>query len=127
MGQTSAVDYWNRTRAFGFALPRCADCGEYHFYPKPACPRCGSGRVKPSAVSPLGTVYSFSVVHRAPSTEFAQDVPYIVAIVATDAGPHLMARLVDVAPDAARIGARVRVVEGRSGLAPWFHPAGAAA
>jgi uncharacterized OB-fold protein len=124
MGHVSSVDYWNRTRELGFALPRCSECGAYHFYPKPACPSCGSTRVEPSPVPPTGTLYSHSVVYRAPSPEFAPDVPYVVAIVAIDAGPHLMARLVDVAPEAVRIGARVRLVEGRAGLAPWFRPAG---
>lgn len=109
MNQASAVDYWNRTRDLGFALPRCADCGAYHFYPRPACPSCGSTRVAPSAVAPTGSVYSYSVVHRAPSAAFAPDVPYVVAIVATDAGPHLMTRIVGAPPEDVRIGLRVRV------------------
>src|SRR3954470_21696979 len=103
MRDASAVDYWKRTRDLGFALPRCADCGAYHFYPKPACPSCGSTQVAPSPVAPTGTLYSYSVVHRAPSPEFAQEVPYVVAIVATDAGPHLMSRVVGVPPEQVRI------------------------
>lgn len=124
MSQTSAVDYWSRTSGLGFALPKCSDCGAYHFYPKPACPHCGSLRVEPAPAEPSGMVYGFSVVHRAPGPEFQQDVPYVVAIIATDAGPHLMGRVVEISPEAVRIGMRVRVVDGRAGLAPVFRAAG---
>lgn len=54
-------------------------------------------------------MYSFSVVHRAPSPAFKEDVPYVIAIVATDEGPHLLSRIVGVAPEAVHIGMRLRV------------------
>jgi uncharacterized OB-fold protein len=112
--------YWERVSPLGFALPQCAACGKFHFYPKPACPFCGSEQVSPRRASGLGLLYSYSVVHRAPSPAFANDVPYVVAIVATDEGPHLMTRIVDVDPSALAIGLRVQVREGRAGLPPVF-------
>ncbi len=54
-------------------------------------------------------MYSFSVVHRAPSPAFKADVPYVVAIVKTDEGPHLLSRVVGVSPDAVKIGMRLKV------------------
>lgn len=111
-----------------FALPRCADCGAFHFYPQPACPRCHSERVQWTPASGEASVYSFSVVHRAPDKRFAADVPYVVAIVATREGPHLMARIQGVDPDAVAIGMPVRVRlagAGQDGVAmPVFEPAG---
>jgi uncharacterized OB-fold protein len=56
-----------------------------------------------------GEVHSFTVVHRAPSPAFAADVPYVIAIVASREGPHLMTRLVGIEPDQVRIGLAVRV------------------
>jgi hypothetical protein len=56
-----------------------------------------------------GNVYSFSIVYRAPSPEFEKDVPYVVAIVATDEGPHLMTRLIKVKPEEVTVGMRVMV------------------
>jgi uncharacterized OB-fold protein len=45
----------------------------------------------------LGTVYSFTVVHRAPTEDFA--TPYVLAIVQMDEGWHLMTRLVNAGSD----------------------------
>jgi len=114
--------YWQRTSSLGFALPRCEDCGSFHFYPRPACPACGSERVAPQPASGRGQVYSHSVVYRAPSAKFAADVPYVVAIVATDEGPHLMTRIVGMDPEAVEIGLRVRVRLDAEGREPVFEP-----
>ncbi|MGQ0509102.1 MAG: Zn-ribbon domain-containing OB-fold protein [Betaproteobacteria bacterium] len=103
-----------------FSMPRCGGCGAFHFYPRPACPKCGGANLDWAAASGGGSVYSFSVVHRAPSAEFKEQVPYVVAIVKTDEGPHLLSRVVGVAPEAVRIGMRLRarMQDGR----PVFEP-----
>jgi uncharacterized OB-fold protein len=101
--------YWETAREGRFVLPRCEDCGKFHFYPRGACPHCGAAAIAWSEASGRGMVYSFSVVHRAPSAAFKEEVPYVIAIVATDDGPHLLSRLVGVPPEAVRIGMRLRV------------------
>jgi len=101
--------YWEAARAHRFALPRCEECGRFHFYPRSLCPYCYSPRLAWTQASGRGTVYSFSVIHRAPSPAFAADVPYIVATVALEEGPHLMTNVVNCAPDNVRIGMPVTV------------------
>jgi hypothetical protein len=54
-------------------------------------------------------VYSFSIVYRAPSAAFEKDVPYVVALVATEEGPHLMTRLINVKLEEVEVGMRVVV------------------
>ena len=114
--------YWEAIRPLGFALPCCEACGKFHFYPRPACPHCGATSIASRPVSGRGTLYSHSVVYRAPSEQLKKNVPYIVAIVATDEGPHLMTRLVNVAPDDARIGMRLRVRWDAASPEPLFEP-----
>jgi uncharacterized OB-fold protein len=65
-------------------------------------------------------VYSFSVVHRAPSPAFKEQLPYVIAIVKTDEGPHLLSRVEGIAPEAVAIGMRLRarMQDGR----PVFEP-----
>ena len=101
--------YWQAALQRELKLPRCDDCGKFHFYPRSACPHCHSQKLAWAAVSGKGEVYSFTVVHRAPSKGFEADVPYVVAVIALDEGPHLMSRLIDVQPDSVRIGQRVTV------------------
>ena len=118
--------YWEYAKAEKLALPRCAACGRFHFYPRPACPHCGSERLGWEEASGRGTVYSYSVVHRAPGPAFAGDVPYVVAIVATDEGPHLLSRIVGIPTDRVRVGLPVRVRFERAGEEmnlPIFAPA----
>jgi len=92
-----------------FVLPRCEDCGKFHFYPRPVCPHCQGARIAWAEASGGGAVYSHSTVHRAPGPAFKNDVPYVIAIVKTDEGPHLLSRVVGVSPEAVRIGMRLRV------------------
>ena len=105
----SSHQYWESLRAQGFSLPQCQACKEFHFYLRPACPACGSLDIQAVVTSGRGIVYSFSIVYRAPSPAFEKDVPYVVAIVATDEGPHLMTRLINVKPEEVAVGMRVMV------------------
>ena len=109
-----------------FMLPRCEACGKFHFYPKPVCPHCASPRIAWAEASGRGAVYSHSTVHRAPSPAFKDDLPYVIAIVKTDEGPHLLSRIVGMVPGNVKIGMRIRVkmqVKGDSAL-PVFEPEG---
>lgn len=54
-----------------------------------------------------GTVYSFTIVHRAPHPAFA--TPYVVAIVTLDEGFEMLANL-ECEPARAAIGLRVRAL-----------------
>ena len=100
--------FWEHARRGIFVLPRCESCGRHHFYPRIACPFCGGGPIAWVEASGRGRVYSCSVVYRAPSPAFAADVPYVIAIVETEEGPHLMSRIVGMASEKVAIGMSVR-------------------
>jgi uncharacterized OB-fold protein len=114
--------WWEQHQGRGFVLPRCDSCQRFHFYPQAACPHCGHAICQAAPASGRGEVYTFSIVHRAPSPAFAADVPYAVVVVKTDEGPHLMARLLQVDMARIHIGQRVKVAWG---LLP-SHPHGPA-
>lgn len=101
--------YWQAAALGELQLPRCQACGRFHAYPRAACPHCGSAQLTWQPVSGRGEVYSFTVVHRAPSKGFESLVPYVVAVVALAEGPHLMTRMTQVQPQAVRIGMPVQV------------------
>lgn len=102
-------EFWDAARQGELRVPRCTDCGKHHLYPRTVCPHCGSSSLLWTSCRGTGEVYSFTVVHRAPSPAFEADVPYVVAVVQLDEGPHLMTNLVEIAPEAVRIGQRVQV------------------
>jgi hypothetical protein len=105
----ATAPYWVHARAHEFALPKCEACGQFHFYPRAACPFCGSQNIAWTKASGRATVYSMTVVHRAPSPAFEAMVPYVVATVALAEGPHLMTNIVNCAAGDVRIGQSVKV------------------
>lgn len=62
-----------------FLVPKCQDCGDYHWVPYPACRTCLSDALVWTPVSGNAHVYSYTVVHRGLGA-FAEEVPYIVAM-----------------------------------------------
>jgi uncharacterized protein len=73
------------------------------FYPRLICPSTGSGHLEWRVSAGLGTVYATTVVH--PAREGA---PYNVALIDCDEGFRLMSRVEEIAPEAVKIGMRVR-------------------
>ncbi len=119
--------YWQAAHQGELKLPRCEACAKFHFYPRSACPHCGSAQLAWHKVSGKGEVYSYTVVHRAPSKGFEGLVPYVVAVVALAEGPHLMTRLTQVHPDVVGIGMRVSVefeTQDNETTLPVFRPVG---
>ncbi|HUC19368.1 MAG TPA: Zn-ribbon domain-containing OB-fold protein [Acetobacteraceae bacterium] len=111
--------YWEAAAEGRLLIRRCAACGRAHHYPRALCPFCFSDRTEWLAASGNGTLYSFSVMQRAP-------VPYAIAYVTLEEGPAMMSNLVDCDFDTIRIGMKVRAIfkptEGGLKL-PMFTPA----
>jgi uncharacterized OB-fold protein len=105
----ATAPYWDAAREHRLALPQCTACHQTHFYPRALCPHCGSDALDWVPAKGTGSVFSFTVVQRAPSPAFEQQIPYVVAIVALDEGPHLMTNIIDASVDTVRIGDRVVV------------------
>jgi uncharacterized OB-fold protein len=117
--------YWEAARAHKLMLPRCTACEKFHFYPRTLCPHCGSDAIEWVPSSGHGRVYSFTIVHRPPSAAFKPQVPYVVAIIALDEGPHLMSNVRACPLESVKIGMDVKVawenVDETTAL-PYFVP-----
>lgn len=99
--------FWDAAATGVVVHPRCDACAQAFFPPHLVCPACRSSRWSWATSAGRGSVYSFTVVHRAPRPGF--DPPYVLAVVDLDEGLELMTNLVGVEPDAVSIGQRVRV------------------
>lgn len=103
MSDELTSSFWAAARNGTLVRPVCGDCGRNFFSPQIACPGCLSENWSYEPSSGRGTVYSVTVVHKAPSPEF--EVPYALAVVELDEGWSMLANLVDSAP----IGTAVEV------------------
>ena len=72
------------------------------FFPRLICPYSGSEKLEWRVSKGRGTVYATTIVHP------AEGAPFNVALVDCDEGFRLMSRVEDVAPDAVKIGMRVK-------------------
>jgi uncharacterized OB-fold protein len=118
-----SLEFWDAASEHRLVVPRCEKCGRHFFPPERLCPACGSDIWSGAECAGTGSVIAFTVVHRAPSPDFA--VPYVVAVVRLDEGCELLTNLVPDDPDSVTVGMRVRVVfldqpDGRA--LPVFEP-----
>jgi hypothetical protein len=102
--------YWQALREGKVRIQRCSACDGYVFYPRPHCPACLSKELGWVDVSGRGKLYSYTIVRRAMNPAFADDVPYVYAIVELEEGPRLMTNVVNCSPDDVRVDMPVRAV-----------------
>jgi uncharacterized OB-fold protein len=94
--------FWAAAKDGKFLIKGCAACGRNHWYPRAICPHCFSDKTEWRASTGTGTIYSVSVMKRAPQV-------YAIAYVTLDDGPTLMTNIVDCDFDTLAIGDKVKV------------------
>ncbi len=111
---------------------KCQPCGAIFLGARSVCSKCGArDQIEPMKLANLGSLYSYSIVHRSfPGIE----VPYISAIVDLDDGASVKGNLINVDPDPDKIefGMPIEVVygdalgrkdrDGNSYLSYFFQP-----
>ena len=109
--------FWEACNRRELTFQRCRSCGRAQFYPRALCTACQSTDLDWQAASGLGTVYTYTVNHRAPTLAFKAEAPYVIALIDLDEGVRMMMNVINCAPETVAIGMRVRVA---------FEPRGAA-
>ena len=103
-----SAPFWDGLKSGELRLQRCAECQSHVFYPRSVCPHCLSERLEWATASGRGKVYSFTIVRRAMNPSFADDVPYVFAIVELAEGPRVTTNIVNCAPDDVRVDMPVK-------------------
>ena len=105
----AAVAFWAAAPRPRLMLPRCLDCDAAFWFPRPFCPTCGHDRLEWFESTGEGTAYAVSVHHRAPSTDFWLDSPYVVALVDLDDDVRMLSNVVGDGAVTTVVGDRVRL------------------
>jgi uncharacterized OB-fold protein len=90
--------FWEGCREHELRFQACGHCGHLRWPPAILCPRCLSRDTRLTSASGRGTVYSYAVYHVAFNPAFQADVPYVVALVALEEGPHILSNVVGCDP-----------------------------
>ncbi|MCW2784690.1 MAG: DNA-binding protein [Marmoricola sp.] len=101
--------FWSGGERGELLIYRCHDCGHFFHPPAPACFRCRSRDVAPEPVSGRGVVATYTI-NRQPWLP-TMPPPYVIVLVELDEDRdvRIFSQLVDVDPEAVRIGDRVEV------------------
>lgn len=102
--------YWDGCKSHKLLFPKCRPCNKPFFFPDKFCPTCLSEDIEWITASGKGTIHTFSVVRRAPSGAFAENAPYVVAIIDLAEGPRMMSNVIGISSDDVRVGMPVEVV-----------------
>lgn len=89
--------FWDGCAAGELRLQRCQQCRRFCFYPRVACPSCGSAELRWQRVSGRATLYSYVISHL-PGPAHRDGEPYVIAVVELDEGPRMMSNIVGVDP-----------------------------
>ena len=119
MANLETKAFWDAAAEGKLMVGKCTACGKLHYYPRAICPFCFSDKTQLQQVSGSGTIYTYSVMRRAP-------VPYAIAYVTLAEGPTMMTNIVDCDLDQIRIGQAVKLVFKQSDggpPVPMFTPA----
>lgn len=89
---------------------QCTICGKVHFPPRSVCPTChrkSIGMLQPLKLKGEGEIFSYTVVHEAPS-QFEMQKPYVMAIIRMREGVMVTGQIIDLDVNELAIGLRVR-------------------
>ncbi|MPZ44330.1 MAG: hypothetical protein GEV05_13165 [Betaproteobacteria bacterium] len=101
--------FWEAARASRLLIKQCDACMRPFFPPRHLCPFCWSDKTLWIESRGTGTIYSYTVIHRAPAPEFSGRGPYVVALVDLAEGPRVMANIVGAGALEAAVGDRVKL------------------
>lgn len=105
--------HWRlKKQRYGLVGEVCPHCEAHIFPPRDVCPNCGGEAKEPYTFSGQGEVYSYTMMHDAPSG-YENTTPYTVAIVKLVEGPMLTAQLTDLGETPVEIGMPVEMVTRR--------------
>ena len=108
LNDAASAPYWEAAAGHELVMRCCDTCKMVFFPPRDLCPGCWSSELSWQTMGGRGTVWTFTEVHVAFYDDtWADDVPYVVAVIELDEGPRLLANLVEPDMERLSIGDRV--------------------
>ena len=102
--------HWRlKKQRYALVGEECPHCHVKLFPPRDVCPHCGGEAKEEFAFSGKGEVFSYTVMHDAP-TGYQEATPFTVALVKLAEGPVVTAQLTDLGDQPVRIGMPVEMV-----------------
>ncbi len=102
--------FWEGCRNHQLRFQKCGKCGLVRWPPSIICPKCHSLEHGWVLAGGKGEVFTYAVYHQAFHAAFQKDLPYVVAVIHLEEGPHILSSLVGCDHRQVRCGMPVRLV-----------------
>jgi uncharacterized OB-fold protein len=103
------VPFWDAAAKHKLLIQQCRACGSHQFYPRYNCTKCGSVELDWVEASGRGQIYSYTIARRPTHPAFANEVPFVIAIVDLEEGARMTTNIVGCDPEEVSIGMSVEV------------------
>lgn len=104
-----SAPFWEAANDGRLVVQHCKGCDRFQHYPRPHCTHCGSFDVEWLPASGRADVHTFTVTHRNDAPGFADELPYVFAILELAEGVRMPGNVVDIDPAEVRVGMQVEV------------------
>ncbi len=118
--------FWDACHRGELLVQKCDRCGEYQFYPRGICANCWSNDIRWVRSSGKGTVWTYTVTYQNRTPGFAEEVPYVLALVELEEGVRMFTNIVECRAQEVAIGMPVEVtfIAATDQISvPYFKPA----
>ncbi len=102
--------FWEGTKQHKLLIQECKDCNAKIFYPRKFCPECWSANMSWNEASGKGQIFTYTVTMSGVEEKFADDLPFVLALVDLEEGVRIMTNIVNCKPEEVKIGMDVKVV-----------------
>ena len=102
--------FWDGTKEHKLLLKKCTSCGHIDHPPYISCTNCSSEENAWVEASGKGILYAYAVNTFGVPYPFAEDLPYVVAMIDLPEGPRMISNVVGCDPQGLRNGMELEVV-----------------
>ena len=103
--------FWEYSKQHELRMQKCPVCGHIRHPAGVLCPNCHTMKeAEWVKLSGKGKVYSFVVFRYVYNRAFAEDIPYVVAVIELAEGPRMMSNIVGIDSQDIKVGMEVEVV-----------------
>lgn len=118
--------FWDAAHDHKLAVQRCEKCEQLQLPPRPVCGSCASEDLRSLEVSGKASLYTWTVVTQSFDPNFADRVPYVLALVELEEqeGLRMVTNIVGTEPANLKVGMPLEVCfsDATEMSAPLFRP-----
>ena len=96
--------WWEGAGRGELVIQRCTTCGVVQHKPRALCVKCLTPTIEHLVASGRGTIHTFTITHQNVAPPFSGQLPYVLAYVELEEGPHVLTNLVGADPTEVCIG-----------------------